>query len=361
MKVKCLIILVCLIALYLPIVAQSEDVVVPDLTGLNVPQAAAELNRTGLALGQQISEGWTEASGLSQNVIGGQSVDSGMAVPRGTAIDITVFRTPNVILIYDDNDLTFINQTGASLDLTGFQFQADTGESFNASQWRGGIDSGDCGQIWSISRGNPKSLPECDSIFWVVLPNRPETHFWTQLTGVSQFGVIQDGVVRQTCVAAPANSQDAPLRCEFFVSSDAVADDTIDFLYFSYTTEALALINRSDSQWMPTNQSTILNNNPALSIPGVLVRFDDPTILPPESLVGFGDTAQLAPQQCLLLRVAGADTPSPEDCDVVAQNNLSSELAFWLADFQIQSSSINSQHTCPAATEGRLTICIMPR
>ncbi|HEX2623289.1 MAG TPA: hypothetical protein VHL11_24180, partial [Phototrophicaceae bacterium] len=34
--------------------AQQQDIVVPDLTGMNAPQAGAELNRVGLKLGNQI-------------------------------------------------------------------------------------------------------------------------------------------------------------------------------------------------------------------------------------------------------------------------------------------------------------------
>lgn len=42
--------------------ARAQDVSVPDLTGLNVPQAAALLNRAGLRLGAENVAAWRPAS-----------------------------------------------------------------------------------------------------------------------------------------------------------------------------------------------------------------------------------------------------------------------------------------------------------
>ena len=57
----------------------QNTVQVPDLTGMNVPQAAAALNRVGLGLGNETGEAWTAASGLKQNSIKAQSVAAGQS------------------------------------------------------------------------------------------------------------------------------------------------------------------------------------------------------------------------------------------------------------------------------------------
>jgi beta-lactam-binding protein with PASTA domain len=103
--------------------ADAQNAVqVPDLTGMNVPQAAAALNRVGLGLGSETGEAWTAASGLEQNRIKAQSIAAGQSAASGSTIDVTVLRSPNVALIYDDNNLTLINKTGGDLDLTGIIF-----------------------------------------------------------------------------------------------------------------------------------------------------------------------------------------------------------------------------------------------
>lgn len=57
------VIVVMSLVMGVPLVAQDAAGVVPDLTGLNVAQAAAALSEAGLLLGQQIPVTWTEASG----------------------------------------------------------------------------------------------------------------------------------------------------------------------------------------------------------------------------------------------------------------------------------------------------------
>ena len=62
-------------------VGAQDAVQVPDLTGMNVPQAAAALNHVGLGLGNENGEAWTAESGLEQNRIKAQSVAAGHARP----------------------------------------------------------------------------------------------------------------------------------------------------------------------------------------------------------------------------------------------------------------------------------------
>src|SRR5215213_758346 len=81
---------------------QDQTPVVPNLAGMNIPQATATLNRVGLALGNQTSEPWTEAAGVPQNTISVQSVPAGQPATAGAPVDVTVLRSPNVSLSYDD-------------------------------------------------------------------------------------------------------------------------------------------------------------------------------------------------------------------------------------------------------------------
>src|SRR5215813_13975992 len=82
--------------------AQAQTV--PNLVGLNLPQATAALNNVGMALGNQTSAPWTQDSGVPQNTISVQSTPAGQAATAGASVDVTVLRSPNVSLSYDDND-----------------------------------------------------------------------------------------------------------------------------------------------------------------------------------------------------------------------------------------------------------------
>lgn len=73
-RAKALGLLLALLLVAAPASGQSDPVTVPDVIGLTVPEAAALLNRSGLVLGAQISETWTEASGAAQNTIGAQAI-----------------------------------------------------------------------------------------------------------------------------------------------------------------------------------------------------------------------------------------------------------------------------------------------
>jgi hypothetical protein len=249
-----LVLLILLLALVLPINAQ-ETVTVPDLTSLNVPQAAATLNRLGLRLGNQEAQPITAADAVTPNTIAGQSIAAGESAAIGTSIDIRVWSAANITLIYDDNDLTMMNRTGGNLNLGNISFNSlDGTHRFTANNWRGSLEIGDCTQIWSIARREPKNMDGCNEAMYWQTTNLPDEHFWTQTAGVDSFVVVQDGIERATCEAAPANSQDRPLTCEFFVVSSAENAETTPYLYMAYTTDRFAVINNSDDAWMPLKQ-----------------------------------------------------------------------------------------------------------
>lgn len=348
---KSVFMLICLFV-FVGMVA-AQDVTVPDLTGLSVPQAAAQLNRLGLKLGAENNQGWTQESGLPQNSISGQSVPAGQTVAPGSAVDVNVLRSPNVLLIYDDNDLTLVNNTGGGLNLAGMVFRAldGSGATFAAARWGGGLGAGDCVQVWSVGRSGGKDMPECGNVQWMTT-NNPAEHFWTGAGGTTQFGVFQDGLQRGTCAVAN------PGRCEFYVAGGASSDAT-QYVYFAYTPEHLAIINQSDNQWMALDGFSVSNNYvPPL---GAAVNVSDPTLYKSQNVNPVANIGRLAPGQCLLFTNGspGSEQP-PETCQVVARLDVGDTVKFWGADFGVNSSD-GVARSCPAAVAGRLTICVMPR
>ena len=339
----------------------AQDVTVPDVTGLNLPQAAARLNENGLRLGEQTAEPWTSASSGIPGSVVNQSVAAGIMVAQGSSVDLTILSDSRITLIYDDNDLTLINRAGANINLNGLMFSSDDGtRRFNASNWRNNLDDGDCTQIWSIARNQPKQVDGCDSIFWQTT-NETSNHFWTQTAGVSQFNVIQDGDVLATCDAALPNSQDSPTSCEFYVVTSATGSASTDYVYFSYTIDRLVVINNTTDRWMPLNNTPIFNFNPQISNPGVQLILGNPDLFPNVDTVA--DIRRLAPGQCLMLTLSPLTNAEPtESCNVIAQRDLSAEVIFWAAPFELLSPfSDSGRASCPAAVEDKLTRCYMPR
>jgi len=333
-------------------VGAQDSVQVPDLTDMNVPQAAAALNRVGLALGNETGEAWTAESGLEQNRIKTQSVAAGQTAASGSAIDVTVLRSPNVVLVYDDNDLTLVNKTGGDLDLSGIIFNTLDGNpaQFAASRWAGSVRNSQCMQLWSIGRNGSKGLDECSTIQnWLVTKNGAE-HFWTGAGSSTHFAVTQNGIQRGQCAVAN------PGRCEFYIPSGASADVT-DYIYFAYSTHNVAIINQSADRWMTLSGFIIYNNFAPQK--GLTIPLGDMTLYSVKNPVARA--GQLAPGQCVLFTDGTPDgnTP-PQPCDVVARLDISPTLIFWGAAFDMQSSD-GQKHTCPAATADKLTLCVMPR
>jgi hypothetical protein len=342
--------------------AQEADVTVPDVTGLNLPQAAALLNRNGLELGAQIPA--DNPGELPPNSIVTQEIAPGTTVPRGSVVNVTVVLPSNTRLIYDDNDLTLINLTDQPMDTSGLNFTAleGTPATYAASQWGNSLRERQCFQLWSVNRNGPKDVDPCATMQAWRISTNTGTHFWTGANSVTNFAVQENGIQRAVCNAAPPNSQDSPTTCEFYLAGGGAAAEITPFVYFAYTENAIALINTSDNLWMPTNQTTLYNYNPAISAPGAALTFGDPNLLREEFRVGFGNIAQLAPGQCLMYTVEGSNvTEPPEPCDVVAQRALGANIAFWIASFEVQSAIDGERRNCPAATVDQRTRCIVRR
>jgi hypothetical protein len=333
--------------------AQDETTIVPDLTGLNVPAAAALLNRNALVLGAQENIPWTAESGLPENSISVQAVAAGESVARGTAIDITVLRSNNMTLIYDDNDVTLVNRSGGVLTLNGVVFSTVEGTgaaSFNGNRWGGSLGAGSCGQLWSVGRNGAKDVEGCAAINWMTTNNTAE-HFWTALNGVTSFAVLQNGIVRTQCPAAQAATE--PISCEFFLDA-ATVGETLPYVYVAYTTDRLIMMNNSTDKWLPLTDVVIANEA------GFTSTFNDGSAytIPPV----YGTISLLAPGQCILVVGAGVSTEPPQPCDVIATYIYPSLTTyFWQINFTVDGVTDDQIHSCSAAVEGRLTLCIMPR
>jgi hypothetical protein len=344
-------------------VSAQDSVSVPDLTGLNVPQVAAELNRVGLRLGTQETMVWSADSRVSPNTVSGQSVAAGTTAAPGTTVDVTVLRSPTVALLYKDTDLTVINLSSATIRLTNLTFVSKEGSSASFagsrwSPWTVTLGQGECAQVWAILRNEPEDVEGCVSSTYWLTTNNPQEHFWAGTNGIVQFSIVENGIERVVCPAIPAGSPDQPLRCEAYIAGEGESSDITPYIYFAYTTQAFTVIDRSSDKWMPTTQATIFNYNPNISVPGASVVLGDPTLYGSPAIAA--DIGQLAPGQCLLLTNNDPSAVPPESCNVIAQLNLGADIAFWLADFQIESVADDVRRQCPAAVPDKTTICVLP-
>lgn len=364
---KLLFIFLCLItiSIFTPITySQQNTVIVPDLSGLNSPQAASLLNSLGLQLGDEQITIWSQASGVPPNIISAQSVPPNTPVEFGATIDIGILRAPNMTLTYDDNDLTMINLTTNIVDVSGLRFASSEGNStsFPATRWSTSLRSQQCMQVWTIPRNGPKGLEECRLIQNFIAYTTPDEHFWTQTNGVQNFVILENGVERANCPAASNGSQNNPLQCGFYIDGANSANIVTPYLYFAYTTDAIVIINQSNDKWMPTDRTEIFNFNPGVGEGGVAFIFGDRVLFENVEMI-IGDITQLAPGQCIMLTANhpdGMDTP-PQPCNIIAQRDLSPQIAFWLAEFEIDSATDNQRRKCPKATQGVPTLCIIPQ
>jgi hypothetical protein len=357
--IRLLVTLACFFILGLSVSAQNQ-VAVPDLNGLNVPRAAAELNRLGLRLGEQNVQVWSQEAGVAENTIGAQSVAPGTNVEFGSTVDVTVLRTPNLRMIYDDNEITLVNLTGQAIDISALRFETIEGKSasFDASRWSSELRANQCLQLWSVKRNGSKGLPECQAIQnWLTTVN-PSNHFWTGSNGVSVFEVRYNGTVLNVCQAAPSSSQDRPITCEFYLPAGG-AGDVAELVYFAYTLDTFAAINPTDDAWLRLNRTTIINPTPNTIQLGASFRLGDAALFENPDIVA--EIGRLAPQQCLLVfDSALAATSPPQPCDVIARLGIPSDQRFWLSDFELESRD-GRKFTCTGAVEGKRTICVMPR
>jgi hypothetical protein len=209
--------------------------------------------------------------------------------------------------------------------------------------------------VWSEIRNGFKRIDEC--LFmqnWFSAVNTGE-HFWTQVNGVQEFAIMERETERARCPAAAPSSADTPLYCQFYLEGASAAQEVTEFIYFAYTTDAVAIINPSTDKWMPTDRTGIFANGGAAE---TAITMGDPTIFGTPDVIG--DIQLLAPGQCILWSFNHPEgIAPPQDCIVIAQVNV--QAAFWNGTFQIESALDAQRYDCPAATAGRPTLCIVPQ
>lgn len=339
------------------VTAQDTAHIVPDLTGLNLPQAAAALHRAGLRLGAQYAQPWQADSAGAPHTITGQSIAAGEALAYGTAVDVDIFSASRVRLIYDDNELTLLNDTGGPLRLAGITFHSDSGQ-FAASNWRNNLPAGDCTQVWSVLRRNAKRVEGCASIFWMTTTT-PAEHFWTQTSGTQRFQVMQGDIMLATCDAAPQNAQGALSICDFFIINANRSAANTRYLYLAYTVDSFMAVNTSSDAWMPLTETAIYANAPQPIDSGTAVYLGRPPLFSDVETVA--DVGRLAPGQCVLLVNSGGAAP-PEACDLIAWLTVGPESMFWTTAFEVAPATRAGERiTCPAASPDQVTICVMAR
>ncbi len=336
---------------------------VPDVTGMNVPQAAAALNLVGMALGNEIHALRPPESAVPVDTITQQSVAAGTPVTAGQAVDVTILHDPNVTLIYDDNDLTMINRASSRINLDEVTFnsvQAAQPAFFHAARWSGRVGAGNCTQVWAVNRGSSKSVAGCGSIErWMTTNNRAE-HFWTTTSGVQTFNVVQAGIERAICEAAPPGSEAQPRTCELYLEPAGTSNDlNAGFVYFAYTTDKFLIMNRTTDKWMRLNRSILHIINPADGVGRAYFDLGDANTFGNPQIVAV--LQRPAPGQCLLyVRGGTEDYTPPQPCHVIAVRPFEAKV-FWDYPFELESVDDGKRRLCTAAVPDKLTICILPR
>lgn len=345
--------------------ARQQVSLVPDIVGLSLPRATATLNAVGIGVGSVIDLMWSEASGLPLNSVGAQSALPGDSVPMGTRIDLVVLRQPNITLLYDENGLAVHNHSNTTLALPALAFtgiSGNTAAAFAGERWAASLPDERCAYLARPESEAPATIPGCSRIDLRLTTEQPAEQFWTTASGVTNFNVLYQGEERGTCPAAPAGS--AFLSCPIHLPIDLDAEST-DYLFMAYTTERLIVFNPSQDRFMPLDEITIINNaaggDPALGANGDRIAIGDASQYVRTNPVAAIST--LAPQQCILFtNSANLDVyDTLQACTLVAQLNIDPNLIFWAAPFSFTSQLDGQQRTCPAATPGRLTLCVMPR
>lgn len=339
---------------------QAANVItVPDLTGMNAAEAAAALNTVGLRYGGEVAVTTSEIQ-ISGRVAS-QSLAPSSEAELGAAVEILVPRAPNTRLIFDNNDLTLVyfGLQPINLSLVEFLANGETRAQFLGERWGGRLKGGECAQVWAIRRTAPKPVHGCRAIERWITTTDTSQHAWTETTGAESFVVLQDGVERATCSAAPRGTRDVPFTCEFYLAEDD-GGSIWPFLYLAYTRDTLVARNASKDGWMRLNA-------PITTSDGIQLRLNDPTlyiavdeVVMSETNDGTLSVKQLAPNQCVRFRTMTASARSyPEPCLLFGEALVDSA-PFWTSEFTVRNAE-NLVHTCPPASNNTVTICTIPR
>lgn len=335
--------LICLIGV-MPLVAQSATpeptaIVLPDVTGLSVPAAAARLNQAGYRLGALTLADWTAAVSATPNTIRDQTPNAGTALPLGEAVNLTVWRAEKTIFIFDDNDFTLQNTSNETMSLNRISFTTPSGASFEAREWSAILRPRQCVQLWSVRTNAHKDVEGCQFIQNWLFRLSSNQHFWTGSN--TEFTVIQDNMVRGQCVIAE-------FRCEVYLSLSEIPTDSAEYLYFAYTRDAWVIYNRAPDRFLPM---------PAVIVAGS--PFARRNITP---LSTVADLNLLAPGQCIAFWREGGARQTPIACDLVGEVTVDAANAFWNAPYEVSNRLDGQNRTCPSAISAtETTLCLVPR
>ncbi len=347
-----------------PATGTPEMVSVPDVSGLSVPLARAELNRAGLRLGAVTPVAWSADSG-DRNTVSTQTPAAAERVPPGSGVQVDVLRDFNIVLRYNRTRLTMLNRSGQPLTIEQVRFIGDVPGSdtdappqMPASRWlplltEQQLKEQQCVQVWSILTDLFVQPEMCEFIQggkgWFITRDE-SNHFWFNDDPDAVFHVAQDGLRRATC---PVATDSEFITCEVYIAPGTVSADTTEYAYFIYDMHNLYLVNRSETDWMPLQQMRLnVDSDP------VSQRFytdgDSPLDNP-----GF-----LAPGQCVRLRDSTPDDDNAaplSDCFVIGTATLDTDAVFWRDGFQLNSRILGELRDCPPVPDNQRTLCLLPR
>lgn len=342
--------------LLLPVVAQeTTDVVVPDVVGLNAPQAAARLQQLGLRLGLVRVQFAGEGDEARVHRVVEQSPMAGELLGAENPVDVIVLRPANALLVYDDNDITLVHQAGGVLDLSALTFVAENesgSPAFEGVRWQDAgavqLETGECTQLWSVGRTSAKVLSECDRATYWLTTNDTSEHFWVPGQGYDRFRVIQEDFERGWCEIGGAG------RCTLFLENSQFTEQTA-YVYLSYSIDGFLIENPTGDRWMRLDGLAFMDT--AESEPWLLTDFiegsasDTPLLDRP---------LRLAPGQCVLLQTGQQENENVgSGCDAVLRVQV--EIAFWQASFSI-SKGQDTLYRCPQTPQnGATALCILPQ
>ncbi len=331
---------------------------IPPVVGLNVPQAAAALHRAGLTLGA-LSHQLMPPEGDDAVRPIGQVIDqqpaAGLEAEVGDGVSLVVELPANVVIIYDDNDLTLLNRSGREIALAGVSISGG-GQVLSGSRWRAArLASGRCVQVWSVSRAVSKPVEGCADIgAWFATLDRT-AHVW-MAAEPAEFELSIDGVPVMTCPTAPITAPETPLRCEGFWSPQAGGQDAARFLYLAYTLDALVARNPSSDYWMYLDRP--LDSAGGAVLLSAAEGYE--AVLPAILSENDGAVLRLAPEECVWLRAAdSSDIGLPQACGLIVAEGVQ-DAPFWRDDFSLMGLD-GVQRACAGAVAGRLTICVLQR
>src|SRR6476620_4496204 len=87
----------------------QQEITVPELIGLAVPQAARIAGEAGLRFDSETEQPWDQTANVQPNQVIGQEPAAGVKTSPGTPIKVTVLRLYNVALIFGETVLTITN------------------------------------------------------------------------------------------------------------------------------------------------------------------------------------------------------------------------------------------------------------